>query len=108
MQIVHFVSEPIRENSTVDLVITNRDNLVSNVKMGEKLDSSEHQEIRFKIKWDIKILPNQVQVPDFRRANYELRKYLGQVCQVRSWKGMAQVGSIERSNQQRGVNPRGD
>ena len=42
------VSEPTREDSILDLVITNRDNLVSNMETGGKLGSSDHQEIHFK------------------------------------------------------------
>ena len=55
------MSEPTREDSILDLVITN-------MEIGGKLGSSGHQEISFKIKWDIKIPPNQVQVPDFMSA----------------------------------------
>ena len=41
--------------------------------------------------------PSSTGVPDFRRANYEgLRKYLGQVCQVRGCEVVAQKG-MERS-----------
>ena len=50
------------------------------MEISAKLGSSDHQEICFKINWDIKVPPNQVQVPDFGKANYEgLRKYLVQV-----------------------------
>ena len=84
--------------------ITNKDKLVSNMKISGKLGSSDHQEIHFKIKWDIKIPPNQVQVPDFRRVTYEvLRKHLGQVSELRGWEDVAQEG-MERSGQPRVVN----
>ena len=74
------------------------------MEIGRKSGNSDHQEMQFKIKWDIEIPPNQVQVPECRRVNYEgIRKYLDQVCQVRRWEGVAQAGK-ERSDQQRGVN----
>ena len=50
--------EPTREDSILDLFITNRDNMVSNMEIGGKLDSRDHQEISLKTKWDIKIPSN--------------------------------------------------
>ena len=42
------------------------------------------KKICFKIKSDTELPPDQVQVPDFKRANYEgLRKCLAQVSQIR-------------------------
>ena len=60
------VNKPTRESSILDLVLMIRDNLVSNMEIGGKLGNSDHRKISFKIKWDIKIPPNQVQEPDFR------------------------------------------
>ena len=54
------VSELTREDNVLNLVITNRDNLVTNMEIGEKLGSSDHHEILLKNWWDIKIPPNQV------------------------------------------------
>ena len=86
-----------KNDSILDLVITNKDNWVSNMEIGGKLGSSDHQEIRFKIKWNIKLPPNQVQVPGFGRVNYDgLGKYLDQLCQVRDWEGVALKG-MEKS-----------
>ena len=71
------VRESTGEDSILDLVLTYRDNLDSNMEIGVKLGTSDHQEILFKIKWDMKLSLNHVQVPDFRKANYEgLRKHL--------------------------------
>ena len=49
------MTKPTRDDSILDLAVTNRDNLVSNMEIGGKLDSSDHQEMHFKIKCDIKI-----------------------------------------------------
>ena len=63
------VSESTREDSILDLIIRNKENLVSNMEIDGKLGSSDQQEMRFKIKRDTKIPPNQVQVPEFRKAS---------------------------------------
>ena len=48
------MKEPTREDNILDLVLTSIDNLISNLEMGRKLGSSDHQEIRLRVKWDMK------------------------------------------------------
>ena len=44
------INEPTRGNNLLDLVLTNRDSMVSDVDIGDHLGNSDHSEIRFKLK----------------------------------------------------------
>ena len=72
-----FVTEPTRGDNILDLVLSNRENLINNVNIGDKLGSSDHNEIRFNINWRNKPIENLTVVPNFRQANYDgLRTFL--------------------------------
>ena len=45
------VLEPTRVNNILDLILTNREEAISQVEIGGKLGNSDHSEIRFDIKW---------------------------------------------------------
>ena len=82
------VNVPTRENSVLDIILTNRDNLVSNLDVGGKLGNSDHEEIRLKNE-------NRVLVPNFRKGKYEaFRKHLSEVCNLRIRKRAGQVAEI--------------
>lgn len=76
----HTVTEPTRGNNILDLVLTNNENMVSELDVGGELGGSDHKEIRFNLDWAVIHKLNIVLVPDFRRANYEgLRRHLEEV-----------------------------
>lgn len=90
------INEPTRENNILDLIITNRDDLVYNLEVGGRLGNSDHEEIRFNIQW-VNGLKNEnsALVPDFRRGNYEaLRKHLEDEWKVRIREGSGQVSEL--------------
>ncbi len=41
------VTEPTRGEKILDLVLTNNENMINDVKVGSQLASSDHREIRF-------------------------------------------------------------
>lgn len=48
----HFhVGDPTRRYSIIDLVLCNKENTVSNLKVGIKFNNFYHEEISFSIKW---------------------------------------------------------
>ena len=79
------VNVPTRENNILDLILTDRDDLVNNLEVGGRLGNSDHEEIRFNIKWECRLKnENKALVPDFRRGNYEaLRKHLEDASNLR-------------------------
>ena len=53
------------------------------MQIGRNLAASDHNEIRFEITWEVSCSPNEILVPDFRKADYKgLRKYLGKVGNI--------------------------
>ncbi len=71
------VTEPTRGENISDLVLTNNENMISEVDVRGHIGSSDHREIRFNLKWEVNHDDNLVLVPDFRRANYKgLRRHL--------------------------------
>ena len=74
------VREPTRQGNILDLILTNNESLVSQIEIGSKFETSDHQEIRFKINAEGRAVQNPTLIPDFRKANYNnLRKYFREV-----------------------------
>ncbi len=76
----HVVTEPTRGENILDLVLTNNENMISEVDVGSQLGCRDHRVIRFNLEWEVNRESNLTLVPDFRRANYEgLRGHLEEV-----------------------------
>ena len=90
------VNVPTRGNNILDLVLTDREDLVNNLEVGGRLGNSDHEEIRFNIKWGCcQVNENKALVPDFRRGNYQaLRKHLADASNLRIRKGASQVTEV--------------
>lgn len=90
------VNVPTRENNILDLILTNREDLVNELEVGGRLGNSDHEEIRFNIKWGSCLNnENQTLVPDFRRGNYEaMIRYLSEVCYLGNREGTGQVARV--------------
>ena len=75
------VVEPTRGNNILDLILTNREEIIDQVDVGGQLENSDHKEIRYNIKWEEAFKSKNVsKTLDFRRANFEgLREYLRRV-----------------------------
>ena len=74
------ISEPTREENILDLLLTNRDDIVSDIVIGDALGNSDHKEVRYIIKWEEKCTLNNTLIPDFRCADFQgLRRQLGRI-----------------------------
>ncbi|XP_050709044.1 uncharacterized protein LOC126993921 [Eriocheir sinensis] len=79
------IRTPTREENILDLLLTNREDIISNIEVGDSLGNSDHKEIRFNIKWEDRVSSNNTLIPDFRKADHEgLRKQLQRLRGVRS------------------------
>lgn len=61
------IREPTIGHSVLHVVMTNNDNMVTDVQVGGQLGSNDHNLTRFKVRWDVSRYGNQVRTPDFTR-----------------------------------------
>ena len=64
------VTSPSRANNILDLVLSNRENMITKLEIGEELANSDHKSISFSINLRNKMKENNVLVPNFRKANF--------------------------------------
>ncbi len=62
--LTQIVNQPTREHNILDLL------LVTNCKVGEKLNGCDHHLIRFNIKTRYNIINNMSTVPDYKKVNF--------------------------------------
>ncbi|MDJ0596593.1 MAG: reverse transcriptase family protein [Pleurocapsa sp. MO_226.B13] len=94
------VTQPTRGDNILDLVLSNRENLVKEVKVEDGLGNSDHNVITFLIQVKIETDKNLMTVPNFRRANFDgLREHL----RMTDWEH--NLGASEENNNL-GVNDR--
>ena len=75
-----FVTEPTREHSILDLVFSDKQELVKDLTIGEGFGNSDHNTITFQISSEVKPNDNFLKVPNFNQADFKnMRKALGQV-----------------------------
>ena len=70
------VEEPTRRGVLLDLVLTDRDALVEDVKVGGSLGCSDHEMVEFRILRGGSRAVSRITALDFRRANFSLFKDL--------------------------------
>lgn len=71
------IKTPKREDRILDLLLTNREDIVSNIEIGDTLGNSDHKEVRLNVNWEKRLNSNNTLVPDFRKADFEgLRRHL--------------------------------
>ncbi|KAK4822670.1 hypothetical protein QYF61_019037 [Mycteria americana] len=74
------IEEPMRNGAMLDLVLTNREELVGNVKLKGSLGCSDHEMVEFKILRAPRRVHSKLSTLDFRRADFGLfRDLLGRV-----------------------------
>ena len=66
------VLEPTRGSNILDLILTNENNLVHSLKVGEHLGNSDHHVIRFSLSFRHEIRENSTLMPDFAKGNFDL------------------------------------
>jgi len=70
------VEEPTRKSTFLDLVQTNKEALVEDMKVGGRLGCSDHEMVEFKILCGGNRAISRIKTWDFRRANFGLFKEL--------------------------------
>ena len=82
------VQEPTRKGAMLDLVLTNKKGLVSNMKLKGSLGYRDHEIMEFKILRMSKRVHSKLATLDFRRADFELfRELLGRVTWDKALEG---------------------
>lgn len=81
--LTQWVDEGTRGNNILDLVFSSEDDLISNLRVGEKLDKSDHSMIKFEIETKFSKKEKYFTKPDFRNANFErLRNEVGRIERI--------------------------
>jgi len=72
----------------LDLVLTNKEGLVEDVKAGGSLGCSDHEMVEIRILSEGSRVINRIKILDFRRANFGLfKELLGGISWVRALEG---------------------
>ncbi|GAB0186117.1 hypothetical protein GRJ2_001077000 [Grus japonensis] len=66
------IEEPTRRGAMLDLVLTNKEELVGNVKLKGSLGCSDHERVEFKILRTARRVHSKLTTLDFRRADFDL------------------------------------
>jgi len=70
------LEEPTRKGALLDLVLTNKEGLVEDVKVGSRLGCSDHEMVEFKILRGGSRAISRIKTFDLRRVNFGLFKEL--------------------------------
>ncbi|PKU33295.1 rna-directed dna polymerase from mobile element jockey-like [Limosa lapponica baueri] len=82
------VEEPTRRGVLLDLVLTNKEGLVEDIKVGGSLGCSDHEKTEFRIVGSMCKTTSRTETLDFRKANFSLfKKLLGEIPWVRALEG---------------------
>jgi len=82
------VEEPTRKGALLDLVLTNKEGLVEDMKVGGRIGCSEHEMVEFRIlRGGIRAI-SRIKTLDYRRANFGLfKELLGGIPWARALEG---------------------
>ncbi|PKU44308.1 glycerol kinase [Limosa lapponica baueri] len=82
------VEEPTRRGVLLDLVLTDKERLVEDIKVGSSLGCSDHEKVEFRIVGSTCKTTSRIETVDFRRANFYLfKKLLGEIPWVTTLEG---------------------
>jgi len=80
--------EPTRKGALLDLVLTNKEGLVEDVKAGGRLGCSVHEMVEFRILRGGSRATSTIKTLDLRRANFRLfKELLGGILWTRALEG---------------------
>jgi len=86
--LMQVVEEPTRRGALLDLVLTNKEGLVEDMKVGGRLGGSDHEMVNFQILRGGSRAISRITTLDFRRANFGLfKELLGGIPWVRAPEG---------------------
>jgi len=82
------VEEPTRKGTLLDLVLTNKERLVEDVKVGGRLGCSDHEMVEFRILHGGSRAINRIKTLDLSRAEFALfKELLGGIPWARALEG---------------------
>jgi len=86
--LMQVVKEPTRRGALLDLVLTDKEGLVEDVKAGGRLGCSDREVVEFRILCGGSRGISRIKTLDFRRANFGLfKELLGGILWVRALEG---------------------
>ncbi|PKU38944.1 rna-directed dna polymerase from mobile element jockey-like [Limosa lapponica baueri] len=86
--LLQMIEEPMRKGAVLDLVLTNKEGLVGNVKFKSSLGSSDHEMVEFKIHRAARRVCSKLATLDFGRADFGLlRDLIGRVAWEKELEG---------------------
>uniref|UniRef100_A0A8B9ISU6 Endonuclease/exonuclease/phosphatase domain-containing protein n=1 Tax=Amazona collaria TaxID=241587 RepID=A0A8B9ISU6_9PSIT len=74
--LLQVIEEPTRRGAMLDLVLTNREGLVGNLKLQGSLDCSDHEMVEFEILRTVRRACSKLTALDFKRADFGLFRNL--------------------------------
>ena len=74
--LTQLVQEPTRGGALLDLLFTNRDGLVGDVKVGDCLGQSNHEIVEFSILGDVGRMTSKTAILNFQRTDFDLFRML--------------------------------
>ncbi|PKU30746.1 dtw domain-containing protein 2 [Limosa lapponica baueri] len=74
--LLQMVEEPMWRGAMLDLILTNKEGLVGNVKLKVSLGCSDHKMVEFKVLGAARRVHNKLATLDFRRADFGLLRDL--------------------------------
>ncbi|PKU37685.1 rna-directed dna polymerase from mobile element jockey- hypothetical protein [Limosa lapponica baueri] len=81
----HLVEKTTKREALLHLVLTNKEGLVEDIKVGGNLGCSDHGKIEFRIMGSTRKTTSRTETLDFRRANFDLfKKLLGEIPRDRA------------------------
>ena len=84
--LMQVVEEPTRKGALLDLVLTKKEGLVEDVKVGGSLGCSDHEMVEFRILCGGSRAISRIKTLDFRRANFgPFKELLGGIPWARSF-----------------------
>ena len=85
---MQMVEEPTRKGALLDLVLTNKEGLVEDVKAGGRLGCSDHETVEFRFLHGGSRAISRITTLDFRRPNFGLfKQLLGGILWARALEG---------------------
>jgi len=86
--LMQVAEDPTRKGALLDLVLTNKEELVEDVKVGGRLSCSDHEMVEFRILREGSRVISRIKTSDLRRAKFGLfKELLGGILWARALEG---------------------
>ena len=84
----------VKKGALLDLLFTNRKGLVGDVKVGDRLEQSDHETVEFSILGDVRRVTSKTAILNFQRADSDLFRTL--VARV-PWESLLKVKGVQEA-----------